>query len=352
MTSNFTYSEKLIYQLSDSGWFANPAGIEGHEVIVLEQVASQGTRYYATLRPGGTLRLGDRIFGRYKAYAVDMRSGRSFGVEREFATVEGNRTVKLKANVRYHVLDSKRVALYSADPLGELRDKVIATLARELARWPQKGVTHQVCEDIIRSIGYVESLGLNVDGADVLEFGGDQTVAGRHAEVEQVEHELDVRRRRELADIETAERKARAELQLNQERIDGIDLRNPNALMHMYPDTINAILQMLSQQQVAALNSQTASQDAARKLIAEAIGGYMRQQHEAEQLDPNAIAEMVRKQLLSPGVGGGAPGIGQITFGDAGAPGLLPGRIDFGEGAASGTSESKLDKRIQFGDDQ
>jgi hypothetical protein len=56
------------------------------------------------------------------------------------------------------------------DPLGKLRDKVIATLNRRLAAYSENEVNPMFIEEIIRSVGRVHELGLKVEDAEVIEF--------------------------------------------------------------------------------------------------------------------------------------------------------------------------------------
>ena len=130
MSDNFTREHKLVEEIVSQGWFTSPAGRQGYEVIVLERVGDGGTRFYHNLKPGETLRFSERVFGKFIALAVDVRYARSFPIEGQFAARERGRFVTLKANVRYRVTDARVVAMETLDPLGALRDKVIAVLNR------------------------------------------------------------------------------------------------------------------------------------------------------------------------------------------------------------------------------
>ena len=49
MSDNFTQEHGLIEEITSKGWFANPAGRQGYEVIVLENKGDGGTRLYLSL---------------------------------------------------------------------------------------------------------------------------------------------------------------------------------------------------------------------------------------------------------------------------------------------------------------
>lgn len=170
MSDNFTQQHKLVERITSGGWFTNPSGRQGYEVIVLQQTGNGGTRYYCSLKPGETLHFGERLFNKFIVLAVDIRHARSFQIEEEFQIRQEDYRVRLRINVRYRVMDPRIVALETVDPLGELRDKVIASLNRELSRLPKEYITPGFIEGSIREIGPVPQLGLLAEDAEVIEF--------------------------------------------------------------------------------------------------------------------------------------------------------------------------------------
>jgi len=344
-STNFTQEQGLVTPITESSWFRRPAGREGYEVIVLEKV-STGNRYYTTLRPGETLRLGESVFGKFLAYAVDMRYGKSFPVEGQFATQERNRKITLKANVRYRVTDSRQVAVGAEDPLGELRDKVIDALNREIARYPHDSVHEGLCVEIIRGVGYQPHLGLGVEGAEIIEFSPEPRTLSYRTEEEELEHKLMIQQRAAQAEIEEAGLRERARMDLDEEKIQRFDLRDPNVFMHVRPDMVPAVLNMMSEREKLYLQSQQRGLE----IMDQAIRAYIAQKQEEgkQYINLEEVADAVRT-YLSPGLTSPAePQAPRIDFGTI--PPLLPSeqapsekRIEFGE-------EKDNEKRIQFGE--
>lgn len=328
--SNFTQEQGLVTPITEQGWFTRPAGREGYEVVVLEKVAT-GNRYYCTLRPGETLRFGEVVFGKFFVYAVDMRYGKAFPVEGEFATQERNRKVTLKANVRYRVTDSRQVAVGADDPLAEVRDKVVAALNRELARYPHDSVSEALCEDIIRKVGYFPNLGLSVEGAEIIQFSPEPRVLGYRTEEEEQEHKLRLQERAAEAEIQEAGRRERARMDLDEEKIRRFDLRDPNVFMHIRQDMVPRLLDMMDRRQALELQAQERGMD----IMDSAIRTYLKQQIEAgkEYVNLDEVANAVRTYLL--------PGGEESTTG---------ARIDFGPIAPPLPSEETHppEKRIEF----
>lgn len=330
-TESFTQSQQLVIPITESGWFKRPAGKEGYEVVVLEQV-STGNRYYSTLRPGETMRLGESVFGKFSAFAVDMRYGRSFPIEGQFATRERNRKITLKANVRYRVTDSRQVAVGASDPLGEVREKVIDALNRELARYAHDSVNEAQCADIIRSVGYLSHLGITVDGAEIIVFTPEGRTLGYRTAEEEQEHQIRMQARSTQAELAVSSQRERERMDLDQERIQRFDLRDPNVFMHVRPDMVPAVLQMMQQRQELTLETQRRGVD----IMDQAIRAYIAQQQEAgrEYINLEDIANAVR---------------GYLAPGPAASLESTPPRIDFGEvqgGVIASTAPPE--KRIEF----
>jgi len=314
MTENFTREHKLVEDISSKGWFANPAGRQGYEVIILEQVGDGGTLFYHSLKPGETLRLSERLFGRFTALAVDVRHARAFPIEGQFAARERGRKVTLRANVRYRVTDARMVAMETLDPLGELRDKVIATLHRELANYPEADITPGLIERVIRSVGPVPHLGLTVEDAEVIEFTPDPRLTEHVVEEEDLRHELSISGVKSQAELEAESRKREADIHLRQEEHAAIDLSDINVLLHEMradPALVHRIFDTFAQRDQLLLGEQI---DLAKLKIKEYISRQKGVDGEIDMAEIDRIWRETmatsRPQLQSP------VERGQIVWGD------------------------------------
>lgn len=321
MVENLTHEHKLIEDITSPGWLANPAGKQGYQVIVLEKVGDGGTRFYCSLKPGETLRLSERLFGKYIALAVDVRGARSFPIEGEFSARERGRKVMVQANVRYRVTDARVVAMETVDPLGELRDKVIAALNRELMAYPEASITPNIIERIVRSIGPVPHLGLMVEDAEVLGFTPD---------VRSTEHAL------EAEDFE---------------RRIAVDLTDLNVLMHEHPDIIPQVWSAFADKDKRLLEAQIG-------IIRPALDAYIRQQQEREaEIDPQEIINLMRQAIAPLRIQLESPlQSRQIVWGDEVIDALPSGEppTAFGDkekpGEETGDKGKEDPSRIKFGD--
>jgi hypothetical protein len=310
MTENFTREHKLVEDISSKGWFANPAGRQGYEVIILEQVGDGGTHFYHSLRPGETLRLGERLFGRFIALAVDVRHARKFPVEGHFAARERGRKVTVQVNVRYRVTDARVVAMETLDPLGELRDKVIATLNRELARYPEGDINPALIERVILSVGPAPHLGLTVEGAEVIEFTPDSRLTEHVVQEEDLHHELSIGGIKSEAEIEEESRKREAEIRWRQEEHAAIDLSDISVLMHQYPDLIPQIFSTFAERDRRLLEAQI-------DVVAPAVQAYIQQQRDnGADIDPEEIARIMRQAIAPSRAQLQSPVNRQIVWGD------------------------------------
>lgn len=299
MSTNFTREHKLVEEISSKGLFANPAGRQGYHVVVLEQIGDGGNRFFASLKPGETLRLGERLLSKFTAMAVDVRYARAFPIEGQFAARERGRKVTLRVNVRYRVTDARVVAMETLDPLGELRDKVIATLNREMVRYSEVEVTPGLIERIISSVGPVPHLGLTVEGAEVLEFTPDSRVVQHVVEEEDLRHELAIGGIKEQAAIASESRKQEAQIRWKKDKHSAINLSDINALMHEYPDLIPKVFSTFAAKEQRLLEAQIG-------VVAPAVQAYMAQQIENEaDVDPEEVARIMRQAI--------APSQGQLT---------------------------------------
>lgn len=359
MTENLTREHQLVNEISTQGWLANPAGRQGYEVIVLEKIGEGGTRFYCSLKPGETLRFGERLFGKYTMLAVDIRHARYVTVEGQFATYERGHKVSLKAKVRYRVVDARVVAMDTIDPLGELRDKVIATLNRELVRHREANITPATIEQIIRSVGTIPHLGLTIEDAEIITFTSDSRLTQQTMAEENLTHELSLGERREQAtlDIETrraeaaleAQRRTREDdLRWRQEQQQAIDLTNINSLMHEHPELVQQVFGTFASRDERLL--------AARLSLAEpVIKDYITRQQEIDgEIDPNEIA-----RLMQQFAGSASPSLQnpQLVWGDRGeeTPPLDTPKVTFAEddkkeAKKSGKKPPDDMPHIKFGD--
>lgn len=346
MSNNFTHEHGLIEEITSKGWFANPAGRQGYEVIVLEQVGQGGTRLYATLKQGETLRFSERVFGRFTARAVDIRHARSFPVQGEFPARERGRRVYLRANVRYRVVDARIVAIEAVDPLAELRDKVIASLTRELARFTEAEIGPGLIEKVIRSVGHVPHLGLQVDDAEVLEFRADTRITNQVLEVENLDHTITVSDTRQRAELEAEARRRREDLARRQEAHEAINLTSLNVLLHEHPEMAATVFAAFTDREQRLL-------DAKMSVLGPAIAAYQRQQLERDDdIDPRHILQMMEEAIRPTAnlqLGSGEPQ-GRISWGSE-TPATPPAnepRIVFDDDDAP-DSKSDNPPRIKFG---
>lgn len=198
MTENLTQQHGLVREITNRGWFANPAGKQGYEVILLKRVGNGGTRFYHSLKPGQTLRIVERLLSSYIALEVDMRHARAFTVSGSFNTRHSGRNVTLELNVRYHVSDARIVAMETVDPLGELRDKVISALNRELITYSERDINLALIDKIVMNIGQVPHLGLVIEDLDVVKFEKDSSEEEREqkyiTELQDAEHSIHLAR--------------------------------------------------------------------------------------------------------------------------------------------------------------
>jgi len=343
MAENLTKAHRLVEEITSNNWFANPAGRQGFEVILLEQVGDGGTRFYHSLQPGETLKLNERLFGKFRALAVDIRSARSFEIDKEFHAIERGRKIQLGIKVYYHVQNARVVAMETVDPLGELRDKVIATLTRELVRYTEDDISPILVQSIIQKIGFISHIGLVVDDADIIKFSRDERITSHEVQVEDVHHDIHIDTIREDAAINLESRRQRADVNLRQERHDGINLSNLNTLMHEHPELIPTILETLSDRERRLVDMQFAA-------VKPAIEAYIQQQREINApINPEEVGRMMRNAITSDRQMLELPNQSEtIVWGDESNPVLNSGDVKPSDERKS-ENDSK-DSRIKFGD--
>ncbi len=358
MTENLTRAHKLVEEISAQGWLANPAGRQGYEVIVLEQVGSGGNRFYGSLKPGETLRLSERLFGKFTVLAVDIRHARSVPVEGRFATYERGRKVTVRANVRYRVTDARVVAMDTVDPLGELRDKVIATLHREVALHREANLAPGTIEQIITSVGPATHLGLTVEGAELIEFTPDSRLTRQVVEEEDLRHQLNIEGIKNRAAIETQSQQESAQLKIEserqtaeirwrQDRHQAIDLTDINVLMHDHPEMVPQIFGAFTARDQRLLEEKIS-------LVKPAILAYIEQQKEIEgDISPDEIVRIMR-QFIEPTSGRLQSPVERrkLVWGDqkGGAQTSNQSKITFSDDEQPPAKKSPSEPRIKFGD--
>ncbi len=338
MSENFTREHKLVEEITSKGWFANPAGRQGYEVILLEQVGDGGTRFYHNLKPGETLRTSERLFGKFIARAVDVRHARSFPIDKDFPVRERGRKVGVRANVRYRVTDARIVAMEALDPLGELRDKVIATLNRELMNHAEVSVTPTLIERIIRSVGTITHLGLLVEDAEIIEFRQDPRVTKQILEEEDLRHGITVGGIKQQAELDAETLKRQKKIQWEKEEHAAINLADINVLLHRNPQLIPQVFATFSQRDQQLLSTRI-------DVIKPVIDAYVRQRLENdEDIDPAEIARIMHEAISPIRPQLGSTSIPQITWSDENVIDVLPSgdsNIKFSEYEAKQPPESK-----------
>ena len=337
MTGNFTTQHGLIEDLSSTNWLANPAGKQGYEVIVLERIGDGGNRFYHSLKPGETLRLGERLFGKFTVLAIDMRQARFFPIEGQFAARERGRHVKIRATIYYQVANARRVAMETVDPLGALRDKVIATLNRELARYPEADINPGLIEKVISSLGPVTQLGLTVEGADIIEFSADTRLTDQTIQAENLQAQLNADAIRQEAD-----------LQRKRHTYQAIDKSDINILLHEHPEMVDKVFTTFAGRDQYLLQERI---EAAKP----AINAYITQQAEdGLPPDPDHIIRIIDSAAATSGTRQTNLLADKITWGDDAQSSSDEPSIAFGDDSPPAKKNKPKtppedDARIQFG---
>lgn len=327
MTENFTQAQGLIRTITSEGLLANPAGIEGHKVLVLEKVGDQGSRYYCTLEPGQTLRLGERLFSKYEALAVDMRYGLSFQVSGQFATRDRGHKVTVNAKVRFHVTDAGILAMKAVDPLGELRDKVVAALNRDLAQYPEAQINAGLVEKVIRNVGQTPHLGLTIEDADVSEFSADAGITEHVVRMGGAQSDIAMQELRNQADLRAKELANDADIRMRRARHDNIGMTDINVLIHEHPELLPAIFGHFASRDEATMKAQL-------QLMTPVIQAYIDQKNEAgDPIDPDELAKLIKRTINTrTGIQGPMEAPKQISWGGSeNTPSSENGSVVFGD---------------------
>jgi hypothetical protein len=290
---NLTREHGLVTEITNRSWFANPAGKQGYEVILLERVGDGGTRYYCSLKPGETLRLAERLLNSYTALEVDIRHARAFPVKSSFNTKDRGKKISLELNVRYYVTDAKIVAMETVDPLGELYSKVITTLNRDLQNSYERDVSATTIERSVRNIGEVPHLGLAVEDVEIISFTSDSRATQHVVEEEDVRHSIEVDTLKRQASLQARTEEEEATLAIKSKRYEAIDLSKLNVLLQEYPDVIPQVIASFSAREQKLL-------DAKIDVVQQSIHDYMDQQKQINAvIDPRQIGNILRDALSS-----------------------------------------------------
>jgi hypothetical protein len=139
--SNLTFDEQLIHERKA----AEP--LEGHAVVVLEQVGQYGERFHSVLEPGDPPPRGGlftTIFGKPKgflAFAVDASSSRALSFTQHVEMTERPHELDLELRLWYRAADPQMLVSQRAnDPLGRLRTRIAEVVAVEFADLPWNDV--------------------------------------------------------------------------------------------------------------------------------------------------------------------------------------------------------------------
>ena len=288
MNKNLTQEYKLVEEITNKSWFANPAGRQGYEVVLLQIIGDGGTRYYTSLGPGQTLSFTERLVGNFSAMAVDIRRARSFDVSGAFDTNDRGRKITFNARVQFHVTDARIVAMETVDPLGELHAKVVSALNRNLQRYSEQNINTIMIENIIKEVGSVPMLGLEIDGADVQDFTKDERLTQRIVTKEDTLHELEMQDVLNRAKIQAENLEHNADLERRNKLHTSIDLSNMNVFLHENPKLIPQVLAVLSEKEIKLL-------DAHLNVVQASVAEYIDQQKAIDgEIKPLEIAQIMR----------------------------------------------------------
>jgi|GEM_PF-1618836 len=272
MSGNLTFQQQLVQDLPLSGFLSSgkPVGRQGFAVIVVERIGT-GFQYYCTLAPGDTLRVSERMFGKFSAYIVDMRSARILDINEQIPTANPLIKVRVTARVLYGVADAKRVALEVEDPLAKFRDRIVGILRRELSQLTHQKINELVCERAIYGVGTVSHLGLAVEGVDLITVEHDSRVIkgleqraeldyntnlGRDVDddsfkrtLRKQQQEQELKKQQLEGELYLKQLQQQAEMQAQRAAIDGFDLTNVNTLLHLRPELTQEIITRLSERE-------------------------------------------------------------------------------------------------------
>jgi len=161
MNSNLTIESGLIKEITSQSFIVNPSGKEGFEVILIEKVGKDKTRFYASLKPGESLTISERLFGKFEAIVVDMRL-RIQNFQDAILLPKINKHLFIDVQIAYRVIDAKKIALELVDPIRDLHEIIFSTLSRKLEDFEESEITSKVIAEIILDTERINTLGLKV----------------------------------------------------------------------------------------------------------------------------------------------------------------------------------------------
>ena len=149
MSDKQSVREGLIQVLSVERFQSKPRAGSNTAVVVMEQ-SGLALRHYCTLLPGQeTLSIGERMWGKFVCYVVDMGE-RELHIDQSFLTYDRVASVRVQAEVVYQVVDAERVAIRVEDALKSLNTELLALLEREIVRLPLEQVTAELLEGYLK----------------------------------------------------------------------------------------------------------------------------------------------------------------------------------------------------------
>ena len=144
-------------------------------------------------------------------------------------------------------------------------------------------------------MGPIPELGLTIEGAEVIQFAPDQRVTKKVVDEEDLHDNLHIQGIKSQAEINAATQAQAAELSRKRNKYEAVNLTNLNTLMHEHPELIPTVFDAFTQRDLQLL-------DAQRSVVIPAIEAYIRQQQEREaDIDPQAIARIMREALITQG---------------------------------------------------
>lgn len=201
---NLTEIEGLIKRVEATRRTGLPRSENGTEVVVLERLGNGLTRYIdAQNKP---LTIPERIWGKYIFCIVDTRQ-RRLKVEDSFTTKDKVYKVDVAATIQYQVSDAKKVVVGVEDPLGYVKDHVVATMRTEIANTPIETLDEQKIKNILSMIAsarlgdYYPDVGITILGGVVTKFKMDE---GLVAHLQKLSN-LDAKREIEKKEFEQRE---------------------------------------------------------------------------------------------------------------------------------------------------
>ncbi len=270
MSNKLSVREGLI-RVENAERFQSKPEADGHVHVIVMQKSGKSLRYYTILRTANErLSIGERFWGDYVCYIVDM-SSRQTKIDQDFLTRDHITPVHVTVDIAYKAIDGKQVALGIDDALLALRDEISNYLKKDIS----KLALNQVKEDFLEGRIYQEAMrlqswtGLNVQRITVsLQWSEEilkQLKADREKRRKHYEEDKD-RHRRAMIDDEDRKRSQR----LEKEDIDHVDILLDKMELASMPADVKLKLMALPREQayleIANFIDETRKQYQTRKL--------------------------------------------------------------------------------------